>query len=48
MYMVYKVKLKADESLERYKARLVVKGFNKKYGVYFEETFSPFIKMNIV
>lgn len=45
---MFKVTLKADGSLERCKSRLVVKGFNQKYGINFEEIFSNFIKMNTV
>ena len=36
---VFKTKYKADGSLERYKARLVAKRYNQKYGIDNKETF---------
>lgn len=42
---VYKIKCKADGSVERYKIRLIVLGNTQREGVYFQETFAPIAKM---
>ena len=45
---LYKVKCKANGILERYKARLVVKGYAQPYGLDYDKTFSSVAKMTMV
>ena len=45
---VFTVKYKSDGSLERYKARLVSRGYIQTYGFDYKKTFALVAKINMV
>jgi hypothetical protein len=45
---VFTVKQSPEGKIERYKARLVARGYSQTYGIDYDETFAPVAKMNTV
>jgi hypothetical protein len=41
---VFKIKHKPDGLVDRYKARLIARGFKQQYGVDYDDTFNPVVK----
>jgi Reverse transcriptase (RNA-dependent DNA polymerase) len=45
---VYKLKHNSDGTIERYKPRLVAKGYIQIYDIDYQEIFAPVVKINTI
>jgi hypothetical protein len=45
---VFKKKLRSDDTIDKYKASLVVKGYTQKEGEDFFDTYSPVARLTII
>ena len=45
---VYKIKTKSDDTIEQYKACLVVRGYAQEYGIDYEKNFAPVTRITSV
>ena len=45
---IFTMKYKVDGTIDRFKARLVEKGYTQTYGIDYTETFAPVAKINTI
>ncbi|PNX98724.1 retrotransposon-related protein [Trifolium pratense] len=45
---IYKTKLNEKGKVEKYKARLIAKGYSQQYGIYFKEVFAPVARRDTI
>lgn len=46
--MVYKIKLKKNQEVDKFKARLIAKGYKQEYDTDYETVFSPIAQLDII
>ena len=46
--MDFQEKIKVDESIDKYKARLVIKGYKQTEGLDYFDTYSPVTRINSI
>ena len=45
---VYMIKINSDESIKRYKVKLVTKGYSQQYDMDYKKTFASIAKMTTI
>lgn len=45
---IYKTKYKPNGEIQKFKVRLVAKGYAQEYGIFYEEIFAPVARMETV
>ena len=45
---VYRNKINEEGQIIRNKARLVTKGYNQEFGIDFEESFAPVVRIEVI
>ncbi|GKC43028.1 zinc finger, CCHC-type containing protein [Tanacetum coccineum] len=45
---IFKIKLKVDGTIEKFKARLVIQGFKQKSGIDYFDTYAPVARISII
>ncbi|GJW15160.1 pol polyprotein [Tanacetum coccineum] len=45
---IFKKKMKADGTIDKYKTRLVIKGFRQREGLYYFDTYSPVTRITSI
>lgn len=48
MKWIFKIKIYSDGSINKYKSRLVAKGYTQRHGIDFKEVFAPVARIETI